>query len=396
MLIVQIICFSRKRPLQLHGFLSSVFKYWWGDFRVSVLAKIDAGYEAAYGEVRREFPGVTFLSEGDFRHDLDTLLGIAELTCFGCDDVMYVAPVHVTGRVADVLSNQELLGLSLRLGHNVTQDMFGNGLPQPNINPVSGVWDFTAAVGDWGYPWEVLGTIYRTEFVREMVAAIQPISPSQLEERGSRIWAQHTSLTRMATYPITRLVVPTVNIVQNEFPNGIRGNPKYTPEYLLEQWHAGWRMDVDAYARDGAAVMAYRRVLPAPCGGAGVRFQSYQVAYADQVLDLLRTCGWTDDGLPSPEVLSDAQETGCAFVALREDQVIGFVRAVSDYEVVTYVCELAVLPDARLKGVGRVLLDMVAAEYPAARVDVLSTADAVGFYEAVGYVAKPGYRRWPP
>jgi predicted N-acetyltransferase YhbS len=99
--------------------------------------------------------------------------------------------------------------------------------------------------------------------------------------------------------------------------------------------------------------------------------------------------------LPPPEVLADAKETGCAFVALRDGQVIGFVRAVSDYEVVSYVCELAVLPDARLKGVGRALLDMVAAEYPEARVDVLSTADAEGFYEAVGFVTRPAFRRWP-
>lgn len=245
--MIQLICFSRKRPLQLHGYLTSVFKYWWGDFRVAVLWKGDAGYEQAYIDLAREFPDVTFWGQEDFRADLDALIGDAEFTCFGCDDVVYVAPVHTNGRAVQALG-PDVLGMSLRLGQNTTENMFGGPMPRPEIHVPTFSWDLTEGVVDWGYPWEVLGTIYRTDFVREMVAAIQPGSPSQLEERGSHIWQQHTTLRRMAAFPLPRLVVPTVNVVQGEYPNGIRGNPRYTPEYLLEQWNRGWRLDVDAYA----------------------------------------------------------------------------------------------------------------------------------------------------
>lgn len=254
--MIQIICFSRKRPMQLHGYLTSVFKHWSGEFSVSVLVKSDQHYKATYGALRREFPDVAFILEGDFRTDLDTLIGDAEFTCFGCDDVVYVAPVNATWIEAALASDPYVLGVSLRLGRNITRDMFGNPMPQPAFGKSITEWDYTRGAVDWGYPWEVLGTVYRTDLVRSVVAQIQPGSPSQLEERGSRLFGQTGSTTRtMLAYPTSRLVVPTVNIVQNEFPNGITGELK-TPEYLLEQWQDGWRLDVDAY--EGMAPESWR------------------------------------------------------------------------------------------------------------------------------------------
>jgi hypothetical protein len=234
--------------LQLEGYLRSLYANCTGDFTVTALTKVDAGYEEAYIDLDREFRNAQFMDEWDFARQLPTLIGDAEYTCFGCDDVVWVRPISAENieRVFDYTPH--LLGVSLRLGLNITEDMFGNSLSQPTFDDLS--WDFRGehSVGDWGYPWEVLGTVYRTEFVKSMVASINPGSPSQLEERGSRIWSRHTDLRHMATYPTSRLVVPTVNLVQSEFPNGIKGDKPLSPEFLLECWNNGLRLDTERYA----------------------------------------------------------------------------------------------------------------------------------------------------
>lgn len=243
--MIQFIVFSRARPLQLHGYLTSLYAQCSGDFTVSVLVKVDEPYRQVYEEVLEAFQPVGVVEEIDFASDLAALLAFpAEYTCFGCDDVVFVAPFKVDELPPSVL------GMSLRLGVNVTRDMFGGVLPQPRFAQEWPEWDFRAdgSVGDWAYPWEVLGTVYRTEFAKEMVSAILPGSPSQLEEHGSRIWKQHTDLRHMAAYPTSRLVVPTVNVVQHEFPNGIKGAAPLSPEFLLDCWNQGLRLDTERYA----------------------------------------------------------------------------------------------------------------------------------------------------
>lgn len=241
--MIQFVCFSRRRPLQLAGYLESLYRHCSGEFTVAVLAKVDPEYTAAYSALQLAYPDAAICGEEDFQADLTAMLGDAEFTCFGCDDVVFVEPFGVI----EAIFEPSLLGLSLRLGDNITADMFGAPLSPPDMGIY---WDFRepTSVGDWAYPWEVLGTVYRTDFVKEMVAAIKPGSPSQLEERGSRIWGEHTNKRLMACYPTSRLVVPTVNIVQQEFPNGIKGPKALSPEFLLDCWNQGLRLDVDRYA----------------------------------------------------------------------------------------------------------------------------------------------------
>jgi hypothetical protein len=248
--VLHVIVFSRARPLQLHGYLTSLYQQCQGDFRVSVLAKIDDIYGDAYQEVIAEFPDGQFWHETGFDHDLHGIFDLgkdAEFTMFGCDDVVFVEPFDV-GKVAEVLDKiPGVLGLSLRLGGNITRNMFGEPLPQPE-DP--SCWDAGSpqSVGDWAYPWEVLGTVYRTGFATSMMAMLAAGSPSQLEERGSRRWTECTDLHHLAAYPTSRLVVPTVNVVQHEFPNGITSPRELGPEFLLDCWNHGLRLDTDRYA----------------------------------------------------------------------------------------------------------------------------------------------------
>lgn len=254
--MIQFVCFSRQRPLQLHGYLSSLFAHWThGEITVDVLVKLDEGYGAAYLEVQRDFPTVRFWPETTFATNLQAIIqrSTADLLSFGCDDVVFIEPVSPSAISNAFEDDPQLLGLSLRLGRNITQDMFGQPMQQPEFLPAPGTWclwnvGHPLSQVDWAYPWEVLGTIYPIGFVREMLAAFEFGSPSQLEERGTRLWAQHTLRRRMAAWPTSRIVVPTPNVIQTEFSgNGIRGRTPLSPEFLLSCWQNGLRMHTSAF-----------------------------------------------------------------------------------------------------------------------------------------------------
>lgn len=251
--MIQFIVFSRNRPLQLYGYLTSLLQQVTdAECSVTVLAKVEQPYHVAYADLANEFPEAGFCYEADFAGQLPLLVNDAEYTCFGCDDVVFVAPIDEAPIAAELAEESPVLGVSLRLGLNVRRGMFGDRMPRPQFETTMPMltWDITTSAGDWAYPWEVLGTVYRTDFVREMVAAINPGNPSQLEARGAQwsVWQKHTERRQLAAFPSARLVVPTVNIVQSEYPgNGIIGHRTLSPELLLECWNAGLRLDVERY-----------------------------------------------------------------------------------------------------------------------------------------------------
>jgi GNAT superfamily N-acetyltransferase len=112
---------------------------------------------------------------------------------------------------------------------------------------------------------------------------------------------------------------------------------------------------------------------------------------------LLVGSGWAGAALPPQLVLANAAQFGAAFVATGEgeQEPVGFVRIISDRSTVSYVAELVTAAGWRGRGVARALIEACMGQFPTARLDLLSTEMALGFYERTGFAAKPGYRRWP-
>ncbi len=80
-------------------------------------------------------------------------------------------------------------------------------------------------------------------------------------------------------------------------------------------------------------------------------------------------------------------------VAVHRDVVIGFLRAVTDGAVTTYIAEILVDPAWRGKGIGLALVETCHYLCPWTRLDLLSTEQANGFYDAVGFRRFQGYRK---
>lgn len=92
------------------------------------------------------------------------------------------------------------------------------------------------------------------------------------------------------------------------------------------------------------------------------------------------------------EDFPQALANSITLVAYRDEEFLGFLRALSDGVITLFVCELLVVEAHRKQGVGSALLQAARALYPITRTDLISEAD--GFYEANGFHAiGKGYRK---
>lgn len=255
--MIHIIIFSKDRPLQLHGCLRSLVTRLYGPAQIDVLVRVEPDYADAYADVEAltgEFdPDIRFTRETDFSADMARLIDQpTDYICFMCDDVVTTHNINVEG-VENLLTDNDIIGVSFRLGTNMLIGMFGNEQPQPDFKRAGAggrfiKWDMNSAVGDWCYPFDVLGTVYRADFIARMRPALADAkNPSQFENIGSQAWRVVTSQHHYAAWEESRTVVPTPNVVQSEFGNGFIGRQQLDPLFLLLCWNYGMRLDIERY-----------------------------------------------------------------------------------------------------------------------------------------------------
>ena len=89
-----------------------------------------------------------------------------------------------------------------------------------------------------------------------------------------------------------------------------------------------------------------------------------------------------------PERLRTAVERAdLALVAVRDEQVVGFVRTMSDGAFAVYIADILVVPDLQGQGIGRSLLRGVLDHYPLDTFHhqvLIAERDADGFYRRRG------------
>jgi ribosomal protein S18 acetylase RimI-like enzyme len=93
----------------------------------------------------------------------------------------------------------------------------------------------------------------------------------------------------------------------------------------------------------------------------------------------------------APERLRIAVERAdLALVAVQDDEVVGFVRTMSDGAFAVYIADILVLPEHQGEGIGRNLLAAVLDHYPLETFHhqvLIAERDAEGFYRRMGMTA---------
>ncbi len=130
--------------------------------------------------------------------------------------------------------------------------------------------------------------------------------------------------------------------------------------------------------------------IPLPVG---IRIRAWTIEDFAMIQQLSTAEGW-----PTPEkrpqaALAAWQTSWPALVLVHGEEVIGFLRALTDEQVTTYIAEMLVVPKWRGQGLGKALVEACHRLCPTTRLDLLSTATADGFYEANGFRPFKGYRK---
>jgi hypothetical protein len=281
------IIFTRNRPLQLEAYLESLYRHISPEILKSYLIYKVERFDEQYSEVFDKFPDVKVVRESDFHDDFLTVLDSIDTpyVLFATDDVVYFDSVDF--RIIDEAFNRhkDIFGFTLKFG-----PVYFENLPEA-------VQKLRAAGQDiyrvnWKkakdrharYPFELNSTIYRTKFVKYVLSHIsherkilkkifRPDSlrvrflkkivslksllletfhdPNTLEGYGYRWCRKHKRRVPNYLY-FQKLCAATlqVNRVNTSVPNPIFGTDEHSVEFLNERYKQGYRLDIEAIARN--------------------------------------------------------------------------------------------------------------------------------------------------
>jgi RimJ/RimL family protein N-acetyltransferase len=125
----------------------------------------------------------------------------------------------------------------------------------------------------------------------------------------------------------------------------------------------------------------------------GVALRNFEEADFPSIQRLSDLEGWPTPSNRPAEALSAWQNSYPALVAVHQGQVIGFLRAITDRAVTTYIAELLVAAIWRGQGIGNALIEACHEQVPSTRLDLLSTDLEDSFYQADGFRRFQGFRK---
>jgi hypothetical protein len=255
---VTAVVFSKDRPLQVHGCLESLFGTHGGDIPVTVIFGVSSRRMfSGYKEVKKHFPRVRweFEQSTEFFNLTRAVVQTIEtdLLMFLVDDIVFTSPWSTVDAPFLVLDEfpDTVQCSSLRLHPGITR-CYASGelspvptdLSSPKGHPGAMVWNWTRAVGDWGYPMSLDGNVYRTGPVRQMINSVGFGSPNYLEAALDSI--KHHPHADVKSHMVCYRDGPRVinipsNRVQNEFKNAHENSTQ--PDVLLDLYMSNQRLD---------------------------------------------------------------------------------------------------------------------------------------------------------
>lgn len=186
---------------------------------------------------------IAAVHQGDFEDDVREWLAKAGAhVAFHCDDdVFYRDAPKASVPLGSVVA------WTLRLGHN-TNRCHPLACEQPVPPRMRWRWADYYQHGDFGYPFSLNATVYRTRDVRSLLAGMSFTGPNDLEHRGyTRMVADTIDHRDVMDAPEHSCVVSIpANRVNDGYPNPASDDPETQADRLCERFHAGERIDLDA------------------------------------------------------------------------------------------------------------------------------------------------------
>lgn len=119
----------------------------------------------------------------------------------------------------------------------------------------------------------------------------------------------------------------------------------------------------------------------------------FHLRYWEQINELNKLEGW-QKLVESKDNYKKSLENSITIVAVDKcDNVIGFIRGLTDGYTTLFICELLIIEHKRGRGIGNELINHLHKMYPDTRIDLLATNRSAKFYEKQGFRNFYGYRK---
>ncbi len=249
---IDLIVYSKDRPLQLLSFLESLGKYATGVNKVFVVYASSDAYEPGYKEVFEKFNGLTIYRQNNNLHgtdfkqiNLDIINQmVSNYVAFAVDDIV-VKDRFDFAECAKYLRHTDAYGFYLRLGDHVDYCYTENRYQGvPHLIPVSesmGAWRFSSGQADWNYPNCLDMTVYKKATAISAITNLNYRAPNSME--GT--WAGRADHNKIGLcYYDSKIVNLPLNLVNTEI-TGNRHMHSYSVAQLYDLFRRGFKMDIN-------------------------------------------------------------------------------------------------------------------------------------------------------
>lgn len=222
--MIDIMIFSKNRPLQLHGLIKSLLHYSNVDRnKINVLYKYDDQYLQGLKEIIDLYPTINFIKEFDFNNQVKQYLNNNEKYCaFFVDDIIVKDNINFNTPCQILESNPNIMTFSLRLGTHLdfcyalnSNQLVPNGIIDSQIF----IWNWKNSQHDWNYPLSLDGHIFRKSDIESWSSHLSFKNPNQYESQLQSVRSNFVMPDICCSFLKSKIFNLPLNRVQNEFQN---------------------------------------------------------------------------------------------------------------------------------------------------------------------------------
>ncbi len=114
-----------------------------------------------------------------------------------------------------------------------------------------------------------------------------------------------------------------------------------------------------------------------------MEIRSYQKADYQSIYDLLEEAAWQSFIDTHQTAYKESLNASLTYVAIENDKVIGFIRAISDGLYLTFIGEIIVAKEYRRNKIGTRLIHFLKQKHPTIKYELISDEDM--FYHKNGF-----------